>query len=187
MIQDGHHAAYPQNLSSGLLSTSLFPGFPAFAASPLTLSIGSVPAPSTINRIVSAGGPADLLLLAAAPEKLAGFSSFDFSHAPIQVLPEAIRRLPKPGRLAGRATTLSMEQLMALKPDVIVDCGNADETWTSQARRVSELTHIPWVLISGELASSPAQLQAIGALAGTETRTARQAELAKHFIDDAQA
>lgn len=170
-----------------LLSTSLFPGLPAFASSPLTFSVGNVPAPSTIARIVSAGAPADLLLLAAAPEKLVGFSSFDFSHAPIQVLPEAINRLPKLGRLAGRATTLSMEQLMALKPDVIVDCGNADDTWTSQARRTSELTHIPWVLISGELVSSPAQLQAIGALAGTETRTTRQAELAKHFIDDAQA
>lgn len=169
-----------------LFSGCLFPGLSAFAA-PLTFTVGNVPPSSAVQRIVSAGAPADLLLLAAAPEKLVGFSSFDFSHAALHILPDAISALPKLGRLAGRATTLSMEQLMALNPQVIVDCGSVDNTWTSQARRVSELTQIPWVLIDGELSSSPAQLRAVGALAGTEARTERQAELAKHFIDEAQA
>lgn len=170
-----------------LLSSGLFPCLPGFAAAPQTLAVGHIPAPSGIQRIISAGAPADLLLLATAPEKLLGFSSFDFSRSGLPFLPEALSQLPKLGRLAGRATTLSTEKLLSLQPDLIVDCGTADETWASQARRISEMTQIPWMLIKGELHTCAAQLQAMGALAGTEQRTAQQAALAQHFIDDAQA
>lgn len=52
------------------------------AATPLALHVGERPAPAHIRRIISAGAPADMLLLAAAPEKLLGFSSFDFSQFP---------------------------------------------------------------------------------------------------------
>ena len=42
------------------------------AATPLALHVGErpAPAPAHIRRIISAGAPADMLLLAAAPEKL---------------------------------------------------------------------------------------------------------------------
>ncbi|UTJ45674.1 ABC transporter substrate-binding protein [Atlantibacter subterranea] len=176
-----------RRLLQALLASSFFPSLPARASAPLTYTVGNLPTASNIQRIVSAGAPADLLLLAAAPEKLLGFSSFDFSTMPRPLLPQALSKLPKLGRLAGRATTLSTEKLMALNPDVIIDCGNADDTWASQARRISELTQIPWLLINGELKSSAAQLKAVGALAGTEQRTAQQADLAQYFIDEALA
>lgn len=81
--------------------------------------------------VVSAGAPADMLLLAVAPEKVVGFSSFDFSRQTAIPFHDDIRSLPKLGRLAGRASTLSLEALLALKPDLVIDCGNADETWLS--------------------------------------------------------
>lgn len=164
-----------------------FPGQKSRAATPLALSIGERPAPAAIRRIVSAGGPADMLLLAAAPEKLLGFSSFDFALFPDAPLPEHIARLPKTGRLAGRASTLSLEGLLALEPDLVVDCGNADDTWISQARRVHARSHIPWVLITGTLASSAQQLLTIGDIVGTAERTRHQASLAQTFIAEALA
>ncbi|MBA7801142.1 ABC transporter substrate-binding protein [Citrobacter freundii] len=168
-------------------TTLLLRHLPAFAQTPLTMDVGILPPPDAIQRVVSAGAPADVLLLAVAPEKLVGFSSFDFSRQAALPFSDDIRALPKLGRLAGRASTLSLEALLALKPDLVVDCGNADETWLSQARQVSAQTHIPWLLINGELRQTPAQLAAAGNALGTAARTAAQAGLARQFIDEADA
>ena len=164
-----------------------FPSLKTTAAPPRVFSLGNRPSPGHIRRIISAGAPADMLLLAAAPEKLLGFSSFDFSRFPDVPFPADIARLPKLGRLAGHASTLSLETLIALEADLVVDCGNTDGSWLSQARRISERSHIPWVLIGGTLASSAEQLLAIGEIVGTTERTRHQAALAQRFIADAQA
>ncbi|WP_260864179.1 ABC transporter substrate-binding protein [Citrobacter sp. Marseille-Q6884] len=172
---------FAQLVASALLLRQL----PAFAQPPRTVAIGTLPQPDAIQHIVSAGAPADMLLLAAAPEKLVGFSSFDFSRQVAIPFVDDIRTLPKLGRLAGRASTLSLETLLTLKPDLVIDCGNADETWLSQARQINAQTQIPWLLINGELRQTPEQLHAVGKALGTETRTAAQARLARQFIEEA--
>ncbi|EEZ0855093.1 ABC transporter substrate-binding protein, partial [Escherichia coli] len=86
-----------------------------------------------------------------------------------------------------RASTLSLEGLMALHPDLVVDCGNTDETWISQARQVSEQTQIPWLLLNGKLAQSAEQLTTLGKTLGEEHRAAEQAYLASRFVGEAQA
>ncbi|MCR3695754.1 MULTISPECIES: ABC transporter substrate-binding protein [Citrobacter] len=174
---------FAQLVASALLLRHL----PAFAQTPLTVAIGDSPKPEKTQRVVSAGAPADMLLLAVAPEKVVGFSSFDFSRQTAIPFHDDIRTLPKLGRLAGRSSTLSLEALLALKPDLVIDCGNADETWLSQARQVSAQTHIPWLLINGELRHTPEQLRAAGEALGVVSRTAMQAALARRFIDDAMA
>ena len=134
-----------------LASTLFLHHLPSFAQSVKFWASLTLPEAQNITRIVSAGAPADLLLLAVAPEKMVGFSSFDFARQALIPLPEHIRQFPRLGRLAGRASTLSLEGLMALHPDLVVDCGNTDETWISQARQVSEQTQIPWLLLNGKL------------------------------------
>ena len=57
---------------------------------------------------------------------------------------------------------------MALHPDLVVDCGNTDETWISQARQVSEQTQIPWLLLNGKLEQSAEQLTTLGKTLGEE-------------------
>ncbi|MED9089530.1 ABC transporter substrate-binding protein [Escherichia marmotae] len=156
--------------TQALASTLLLYHLPSFAQPVKFWASPMLPDAKKITRIVSAGAPADLLLLAVAPEKLVGFSSFDFAREAAIPLPPAIRHLPKLGRLAGRASSLSMEGLMALQPDLVVDCGNTDDTWISQARQVSEQTQIPWLLLNGKLEQS-----------------AEQASLANRFVHEAQA
>lgn len=168
-------------------STLLLRHLPACANAPLTVAIGSPPASDAIQRVVSAGAPADMLLLAVAPEKLVGFSSFDFSRQAAVPFTRDILTLPKLGRLAGRASTLSPEALLALKPDLVVDCGNADETWLSQARQINAQTQIPWLLINGGLRQTSAQLLAAGEVLGSAARATKQAILARQFIDEADA
>lgn len=158
-----------------------------FAQNSKTSVAGRLPLSGHINRVVSAGAPADVLLLAVAPEKLVGFSSFNFARHTGIPLPKSVRNLPFLGRLAGRASTLSTEGLLALKPDLVVDCGYADASWQSQADQLSELTQIPWLLLDGELIKSPEQLQKADNVTGNTERAAEQSALAQHFINEAKA
>ena len=169
-------------------STLFLHHLPSFAQSVKFWASLTLPEAQNITRIVSAGAPADLLLLAVAPEKMVGFSSFDFARQRINsIATSTFASLPKLGRLAGRASTLSLEGLMALHPDLVVDCGNTDETWISQARQVSEQTQIPWLLLNGKLAQSAEQLTTLGKTLGEEHRAAEQANLASRFVGEAQA
>ncbi|HCS2914109.1 TPA: ABC transporter substrate-binding protein, partial [Shigella flexneri] len=176
-----------RTFAQALASTLLLQSLPSFSQTVNRFASQSLPEAQNITRIVSAGAPADLLLLAVAPEKMVGFSSFDFARQALIPLPEHIRQLPRLGRLAGRASTLSLEGLMALHPDLVVDCGNTDETLISQARQVSEQTQIPWLLLNGKLAQSAEQLTTLGKTLGEEHRAAEQANLASHFVGEAQA
>ena len=63
-----------------LASTLFLHHLPSFAQSVKFWASRTLPEAQNITRIVSAGAPADLLLLAVAPEKMVGFSSFDFAR-----------------------------------------------------------------------------------------------------------
>ncbi len=80
--------------------------------------------------------------------KMVGFSSFDFARQALIPLPEHIRQFPGWDDSPG-APAHSLEGLMALHPDLVVDCGNTDETRISRARQVSEQTQIPGYCLTG--------------------------------------
>ena len=77
-----------------LASTLFLHHLPSFAQSVKFWASLTLPEAQNITRIVSAGAPADLLLLAVAPEKMVGFSSFDFARQALIPLPEHIRLQP---------------------------------------------------------------------------------------------
>ncbi|XOT95357.1 iron ABC transporter substrate-binding protein, partial [Alcaligenes pakistanensis] len=78
--------------------------------------------------------------------------------------------LPYLGRLAGRGSTLSLESLLALKPDMVLDIGDVNPYYESAAKAVQEQTGVPYVLMDGRLNDSPAQLRQAGHLLGQVDR-----------------
>ncbi|MDF0535799.1 ABC transporter substrate-binding protein [Shewanella yunxiaonensis] len=174
-------------LLQGLMASGTLAAWPqlAMADTPLVLPFGKIPAPTDVRKVLSAGAPADMLLLALAPQHLQGFSSFSLQQD-FPWFSQSVRGLPKLGRLAGRASTLSLEQLLALKPDIIVDCGDVTNTFRSVAQRTVAQTGIPYVLVSGQLTDSPAQLTQTGALLGVEATAAQLASMAKQILSDAK-
>ncbi len=171
-----------------LLSSTAFSTFPfsALADDALLIPFGNLPSPQQTRRVLSAGAPADILLLALAPEMLLGLSSFDPSISGSEFLSPEIKKLPHLGRLSGRASTLSLENVLALNPDIIIDCGSADESFRSLAQRTAAQTGIPYVLVDGNLQDSPRQLREVGKLLGVSARAEKQAQLAEHFLQDAK-
>ena len=131
-----------------LASTLFLHHLPSFAQSVKFWASRTLPEAQNITRIVSEARP-PIYYCWLSRQKKWSVLFFDFARQALIPLPEHIRQFPRLGRLAGRASTLSLEGLMALHPDLVVDCGNTDETWISQARQVSEQTQIPWLLLNG--------------------------------------
>jgi iron complex transport system substrate-binding protein len=125
--------------------------------------------PDRITRVFVAGPPASVLMYVLAPEVMVGWVRAP-SPAEKAFLVPAARDLPETGRLTGRGDTVSLERLVAAKPDLVLDFGSVTDTYVSLANRVQEQTGIPYVLIDGTFAATPASLRLAAGIIGQATR-----------------
>ena len=130
---------------------------------------GALPAPEAVQRVFAAGPPAAVFLYVLVPEKLLGWPMNLTAENLAYIHPDQ-QPLAFVGRLAGRGSTVSLETLLVLAPDVIVDVGNAGATHRSSAQRVTQQTGIATLQIEGLLAETPQQLREAGALLGVSER-----------------
>lgn len=137
--------------------------------------------PSRIRRVFVAGSPAAVLLYTLAPERMIGWP-MRLSATAQSMLAAPARDLPMVGRLAGRGSTVSVEALAALQPDLILDAGTVDANYRSTAQRVAAQTGLPYVLVDGRLADSARQLLEVGALLGVDSRAQRLAAYAVEVL-----
>lgn len=132
--------------------------------------------PAQVSRVFVAGPPASVLAYALAREAMVGWIRLP-SAAEKEFLVAPARDLPETGRLTGRGDTVSLERLVAAKPDLVLDFGSTTETFVSLADRVQGQTGIPYALIDGRFANTAASLKLAAEILG---RQARGAELASY-------
>ncbi|EKT53121.1 ABC transporter substrate-binding protein [Providencia sneebia] len=162
---------------------------PAYSKTELPVEealFGTLPAPVDICRVISSGPPADLLLFAIAPEKMVGFSAINLQKGHSELFAKEWRDLPIYGRLAGRGSTLSLEKLLDYSPQLIIDTGNIDETYRSQAEKVANQTGIPYLLLVGNLQDSPQQLHQLGKVLSVDQQAQMLSEVANRYLQDAR-
>jgi iron complex transport system substrate-binding protein len=134
--------------------------------------------PERVTRVFASGNPASVLAYVLAPQSLLGWPMQLAAEALALLAPPA-RELPVLGRLSGRGSTVSLERLLGLKPDLILDVGTVDGTTLSSAEQVHARTGIPYVLLAGQLADSAQQLRNAGMLLGTPERAEELARYAQ--------
>ena len=109
---------------------------------------GSLPARP--GRVFASGPPAGVLLAALAPQQLLGWP-MELGDAARAHLGSPLQALPYLGRLSGRGSTLSLEKLLALQPDLVLDSGTSDATHVSATERLARQTGLACVLVQGSL------------------------------------
>jgi iron complex transport system substrate-binding protein len=114
----------------------------------------NVEIPQRISRVMAAGPPASILLYTLAPEKMIGWVRAP-TPAEKSFLKESVRDLPEYGRLTGRGGTANLENVLRLKPDLIIDIGSVGPTYVSLANYVQEQTKVPYVLLDGTFTKTP--------------------------------
>lgn len=148
-------------------------------------SVGrTVTVPATVERVFAAGPPASVLIYMLAPQKLLGWPGFLMSEKARDVLPPRYANLPGVGSLGGRGATASGESIAALHPDLILDAGSIGQSYISMADRIQAQTHIPYVLIDGRIADTPAMLRRAGDLLGVPERAELLAGYAEKVLGE---
>ena len=171
-----------RELLQGLLVGAflLTPMVRAFAKQLLEYN-GELPAPEAVQRVFAAGPPAAVFLYVLVPEKLLGWPMSLNAENLAYIHPDQ-QQLPFVGRLAGRGSTVSLETLLVLAPQLIVDVGNAGATHRSAAQRVTQKTDIATLQIEGLLAQTPQQLREAGALLGVRERAEQLARYSEKLL-----
>lgn len=158
----------------------------ARAAVPMTVhAFGRPPEPGRVRRVFAAGPPAAVLAHVLAPDRLLGWPMQVPAEARAFLAP-AVRDRPFLGRLSGRGSTMPLEKLLALSPDLILDAGTVDATYLSAAEGVHRRTGIPYLLVPGRLADSPWQLAETGRLLGVPERGAALAREAERLLGESR-
>jgi len=129
----------------------------------------SVAVPDAVHRVLPAGPPADLLLFSVAPDMLVGMVE-PWSVAAAAYVPEAYRKLAEVPRINRNLTAADLDRLKALKPDVIVDYGDVTPAYAGIADKLQAATGIPYILLDGKLAATPATVRSLGRLLGRGDR-----------------
>src|SRR5262249_41664417 len=136
----------------------------------------SVPVPARVERIFPAGPPAAIMAYTLAPELLLGWPRANRPEEREFLLPDVGSR-PEVGRITGRGNTANLEVVLALKPDLILDIGSINATYTSLADRVQEQTGIPYALLDGRFDGTSNAYRTLGQLIGRPDDGAAMATL----------
>ena len=152
---------------------------------PSAFLAGEVPASQTIEKVLSAGNPSDVLLLSVAPQKMVGLAGFNMASQGGKLFPAEQQALPTIGKIAGKGSTLSAEKIVALQPNLIIDVGNVTPNYIDQAKRTFAQTGVPYLLLDGRLSTTPNTLRELGKWLGVEQLTEQQAQYAEETLKSA--
>jgi iron complex transport system substrate-binding protein len=121
--------------------------------------------PDKVRRVFPAGPPAAIMLYTLAPDLLLGWPRANRPEECAYLLPDICAR-PAVGRLTGRGNTANLEEVIALKPDLILDVGSVRDTYISLAERVQGQLGIPYALLDGRFTSMSTTYEKLGRLTG---------------------
>jgi len=138
----------------------------------------SVVLPTKVDRVFAAGAPAEILLYALVPEKLAG-RNHQPSDAALPFIPPEYRALRQIVNLPDRDDPKYDAELLALDVDVYIDYGTIDDDYVAALEAISARTKVPGIILDGSLENVPAVYRRLGAALGVAERgelLAREAE-----------
>ncbi len=132
--------------------------------------------PVDIQRVAPSGAVATMILAAAAPDKMVSVANaLDDGQA--AYLPESLFGLDATGQLYGSKSTLNLEQLLALDPQVMIDFGDYKESIAAYLDAFTEQTGIPAIFIEADLDSMEAAFRTLGTLLNCEEHCNAVADL----------
>jgi iron complex transport system substrate-binding protein len=139
----------------------------------------TVALPDQVRRVLPAGPPATVLLLAVAPDAMLGWPHRPDAAA-LALLPPDLAGLREAPAVYGREDVSA--QVAALHPDLILDYGTVDDRYKKLAETTQQKTGIPTVLLDGDLVDTPKVLRLMGRVLHREARAEMLAQMAEGVL-----
>jgi len=137
-----------------------------------------VEVPAEITKIAPSGPLAQIVLFALAPDMLVGLSGkWDFTAE--QYLETKYYDLPVLGQFYGKQSTLNLEELAMVDPQVIIDVGEAKASIVKDMDGITEQVGIPAVHIGATMETMGEAYRVLGDLLGRE----KEAEVLAEYCE----
>ena len=140
--------------------------------------------PKKIGRVLGMSPVGTILVYTLSPELLAGWN-YQPDPGELAFYQEPYRHLPVLGGWYGKNNTGNLEEIIKAHPDVMISMG--DVMGTTVAERVQEQTHIPVVVLSGDLKKLPETYMKAAELLGNQERAAMLAAECRHTIEEIES
>lgn len=115
--------------------------------------------PKNIKKVIPSGSVAQLMISMVKPESLG--SVVDMPKKFTNSIPE---NLPITGQYYGGNGDINIEEIIKLKPDIIIDIGEPKRSIKKDMNELQELTKIPTIFINSELINTPKAFRILGEL-----------------------
>ncbi len=125
----------------------------------------SVEVPLKLERIAPSGILAQIILYSLVPNRIVGWASA-LPQLVKNYTPKAYWDLPVFGQFYGKNVSLNLEALIAARPDVIIDIGEAKKTVKEDMDAIQRQLGIPVVFIEATLDTFPRAYTMLGELSG---------------------
>jgi iron complex transport system substrate-binding protein len=139
----------------------------------------TITVPDHIERILPAGPPAAVILVAIAPDQMLGFPGPP-SDAGRTALPASVSGLPTVPRLTGQPD--ATPALHDLRPDIIIDYGSTAPRYKQLAQDTQQKTGIPTLLFDGALDQIPSVARTLGKILHQPERAESLARFAEAIL-----
>jgi iron complex transport system substrate-binding protein len=141
-----------------------------------TDSVGrKVTVDSNITKIAVSGPLAQIVVFALAPDKLVGIA-VQWDSSAEKFLKTDYYKLPVLGQLYGGKGEMNLEELLAAKPQVVIDIGEPKEGIVGDLDKLQEQTGIPFVHIDAYTDSMDKTYNMLGELLGMKDEAATLAK-----------
>jgi iron complex transport system substrate-binding protein len=134
-----------------------------------------------VKAVVPAGPPAQVLIHALAPDRLAALVE-PFRPEHVIYVDPTVRELPQIPMLNRTSAPGDVAMVTALKPDLVVDYGNASARYVAADEKIQKEIGVPAVLFAGGLAETGRVARSIGAAIGADARGATLAATADDVL-----
>lgn len=119
--------------------------------------------PADIQRIAVSGPLAQNVVFALAPDRIVAAAT-PWEDAAKPYIDQKYLDLPISGQLYGSSSPLDPEALISVKPDVVIDIGEAKGNIKEDLDSFQKQTGIPFIFISGTLGTMPEAYRQLGEL-----------------------
>lgn len=135
--------------------------------------------PTEINKVYSTGPIGTVFLYTLSPEKIAGWNH-DLREVERTYINEDYHDLPALGTWRGLKYSGNIEELLKVKPDLIINMGDVDEKYIADTDAIQKQLGIPVLMVDGGINSSSDSYKFLGEILGVEDRS----ELLAQYCED---
>jgi iron complex transport system substrate-binding protein len=139
-----------------------------------------------VASVYSTSPVGEIFLYTLAPDKVAGISWSLRAREKPWLLP-SYANLPVLGGWFGKSSSANLEEIVRIRPGVVVSTGLADPMSVSSAEKLQEKTGLPVVVVDGAMEKIPQAYRFLGGLVGRRARADSLAAWAERTIAESRA